>query len=446
MQQAFGVSYLRSIGFSNSEVTWTLIAAPLAGLFLPPIVASISDGSRRRPILGGALGVVVALICLAWAQEASSFFLGVLRLDSPAAVVTGGKFVAVVTIYLLNIAIQPMHISLRALLMDVCPPQQQATASLWITRLSSSGSVLGTGLAFFTKPSFKLLSVICCAALCSFLSMHTISAHDYYAKQEEEILGKVEVKDTGNLRSVASKMRCLVNMSVRLPEVTHQRASETSGRSRVTKADAEAASAGYILVFHSVILVTTVLMQRLSGTRPSPGAANNESTALDSNDNLQLLEEQNKKLFKVWSLALATAAGALAVASTLVLGGVDRAAPLILSSLGVQFAISNWIPYGLIATDLAVVSKAEEDADDDGDKLDGAAAILAIHNGAICLPQIASAVACGLFFRITESLGLVVDVFWTFLLVMPTLLIAAYGSWPLTRRFEGSTQRVPLIT
>ncbi|KAK1565914.1 uncharacterized protein LY79DRAFT_573123 [Colletotrichum navitas] len=461
--------YLSSIGFSNSEVTWVLMAAPLAGLLLPLIVASISDGSRRWPILGSGLGVIVALLCLAWAQEASALFLGALRLDSPIAVVTGGKLVAVVAIYLLNIAMQPLHISLRALLMDVCPPQQQATASLWITRLSSSGSVLGTGFAFFTEPSFKILSLICCAAMCLLLGIHTLRALEYYAKQREEMSGRSEVNKAWNLRSMVSKMRRIVKKSMRLPEVTrivcrtqmwswlawfpvlfymttavsetYKRASAKLGRFHVDKTEAEVASAGCMLVFHSVVLVTTVLMQSLSGTALSrkamaASASSHECTASERKKGLYLLEAQNRRLFKVWSLALTTTAGTLAVAVTSVLGGVDKAAPLVLSSLGVQFAISNWIPYGIIATDLAVNASGPE-ADADGGKLDDAAAILAIHNGAICLPQIASAVACGLFFRINESIGLVMDVFWVFLLVTPVLLMAAYGSWPCTRSMGG---------
>ncbi|KAK2052708.1 hypothetical protein LY76DRAFT_650365 [Colletotrichum caudatum] len=470
IQQAFGVPYLNSISFSNSEVTWTLMAGPLAGLFLPPIIASTSDGSRRLPILGGGLGVVIGLLCLSWARESSALVLGALRLDAPAAVVTGGKLVAVVAVYLLNIAMQPIHISLRALLIDICSPQQQATASLWITRLSSSGSVLGTAFAFFTEPSFKSLSAMCCAALFLLLGVHTIFAHKYYVEQREEMGQRGHVYNAWDLRSIASKMRQLVKKSTRLPEATrivcrtqmwawlawfpvlfymttavsdtYKRASVELGQPRATKAEAEVASAGCMLVFHSVVLVTTVLMQCASGTRPSPRAAatsgaSDEYTALERNNKLQLLEDQNRKLFQVWSLALTSTAGALALSVLSVLGGTDRAAPLVLASLGVQFAISNWIPHGLIATDLAVEGdRADADGDTGDGKLDGAAAILAIHNGAVCVPQIASAAACGLFFHIAESLDLTVDVFWVFLLVTPALLMAACSSRPRTRRTE----------
>ena len=162
---------------------------------------------------------MVALLSLAWAQEISFLFMLILDIRSEAALFSGARFVAVSAAYTLNAAMQPLHISLRALLMDICPPQQQATASLWIMRLSATGSVIITSIAFFSSPSFKLLSAICCTALFSLLALHTLEARYYYHKTEErqnEKLGR------WTIGSFVERTRQLVSKATHLPNITHR--------------------------------------------------------------------------------------------------------------------------------------------------------------------------------------------------------------------------------
>lgn len=162
---------------------------------------------------------MVALLSLAWAQEISFVFVLALDIRSEAAMVSCAKFVAVSAAYTLNTAMQPLHISLRALLMDICPPQQQATASLWIMRLSATGSVLITSIAFFSSPSFKLLSAICCIALSSLLVLHTLEARHYYSTTEGWQSGRLE---TWTIRSFVARTRRLTSKATHLPIITHR--------------------------------------------------------------------------------------------------------------------------------------------------------------------------------------------------------------------------------
>lgn len=127
----------------------------------------------------------------------SLLFMLVLDIESEAAIVSLTKLITVSAAYTLNAATQPLHINLRALLMDICPPQQQATVSLWITRLSATGSVLITSIVFCLSTSFSLLSAVSCTALFSLLALHTLGARYYYRMIEERQAGKLGMWETG---------------------------------------------------------------------------------------------------------------------------------------------------------------------------------------------------------------------------------------------------------
>jgi solute carrier family 45 protein 1/2/4 len=161
---------------------------------------------------------MVALLSLAWAQEIACLFMLIFHIRSEAAMAPAAKFIAVFAAYTLNIAMQPLNISLRALLMDICPPRQQATASLWIMRLSATGSVLVTSIAFFSSPSFKLLSVVCCTALFLLLALHTLEARYYYSTEERQSW-KLE---KGTIRSYVSRVRQLGIKATHMPNITHR--------------------------------------------------------------------------------------------------------------------------------------------------------------------------------------------------------------------------------
>jgi hypothetical protein len=201
-------------------------------------------------------------------------------------------------------------------------------------------------------------------------------------------------------------------------------------------------------MFHFVVLVTTIALQMLSKARPKPSYSHieeDDSTVADDN----YIMEYGTKLFRVWSSILAISAFAF-VAVTL-LSRVDGAAALIIASMGACFAVSNWIPYALLGIDLAMenrrstkseeteslnCSRVGDESDEDTesfdfrrgriDELDGATATLTIHNAAICIPQIASAIAATLLFHCVERVGWRVDVSWVFLIAAPAVLVAAW--------------------
>ncbi|KAJ6214399.1 hypothetical protein PSV09DRAFT_1035933, partial [Bipolaris maydis] len=456
--------HLLAIGFTNSEITLTLLAGPISGLVIPVILAAVGDGSRRSSIIWGGLGVMMALLSFAWAQEISFLLMRIFDTKSDAATVSGAKFVAASAVYALNAAMQPLHISLRALLMDICQPQQQATASLWVMRFSATGSVLVTSIAFFSTPSFKPLSIFCCSALSSLLVLHTLEARRYYATQQRQSwkLGM------WMFRSFASRIRQIAILSTQLPNITRRvcriqllswfawfpalfymgslkkeagcleaelilspdtLSAARHGRSSHNE-EAEAASAGAILVFHCAVLTTTIMLQMLfkGQSKPCyPHIREVSMTVVDDSD----VKEYGTLLFRAWSLVLVASAFSFAAVS--IFAGVDSAAALLITSMGTYFAMFNWAPYALLGIDLAIENRRPKSEETESlgfprvhDELDGATAILTIHNAAICVSQIASAMVSTLFFRLVEKAGLQVDIAWVFLIVSPALLLAAW--------------------
>lgn len=198
--------------------------------------------------------------------------------------------------------------------------------------------------------------------------------------------------------------------------------------------EAETASAATVLMFHFVVLVTTIALQLLSKARPKPSYSHMQEDGTVVSDDGYITEYANR-LFRAWSAALGVSA--FAFAAVTLLSRVDGAAALIIASMGACFAVSNWVPYALLGIDLAMETRRttssdqESDLDFDfqhvgADELDGATAILTIHNAAVCIPQIASAVVGTLFFHCVERVGWRVDVSWVFLIAAPAVMVAAW--------------------
>lgn len=95
-------------------------------------------------------------------------------------------FVAAAWIWALNISIQPVQAGMRALIVDSCPPKQQAQASAYASCVTGVGSIFGYVSGFVPLPQvlpwlgdtqFKGLCVIASVALGSTIAI-TCSAVD----------------------------------------------------------------------------------------------------------------------------------------------------------------------------------------------------------------------------------------------------------------------------
>lgn len=133
--------FLMRLGIPKSVTSVVLMAGPLSGLFVQPIVGILSDhcasrwGRRRPYILGGLLLCLAALLCLAVASNIARIHSTV---SSLLAIV-----LAVIGIVSIDVSVNTLSAAHRALLLDMLPADEQDWANAWATRFSSLGSVSG---------------------------------------------------------------------------------------------------------------------------------------------------------------------------------------------------------------------------------------------------------------------------------------------------------------
>jgi solute carrier family 45 protein 1/2/4 len=94
------------------------------------------------------------------------------------------KIVAATLILGLNVAVQPLQMGIRALIVDACPPHQQVQAVAYASCITGVGSILGYSsgfmklpllLPFFGNTQFKCLSAIASLALGSTVAVTLIT-------------------------------------------------------------------------------------------------------------------------------------------------------------------------------------------------------------------------------------------------------------------------------
>lgn len=151
-------------------------------------------------------------------------------------------------------------------------------------------------------------------------------------------------------------------------------------------------------------------------------------------DDIEVLLAQNKtdenlrKLLLFWRLCLVIAAfwltGVFCASSHI------DAMSLMLAATGILFAISNWIPYALIALEISTRSRTEAHVRDVRESetvhQDDTLTILAIHNMSITIPQICASGMIWVATRGLELAGSHLEVSWIFLICSPPALIAAW--------------------
>ena len=107
---------------------------------------------RRRPfILGGAIAVVISMLCLAWIED---LIYGPTRPPEYQNSHTQSLVIsiAILLIYTLNISIQPLQAGLRTLIVENCPLHQQNHASALAGAMTGVGNVVGYLSGFTALP------------------------------------------------------------------------------------------------------------------------------------------------------------------------------------------------------------------------------------------------------------------------------------------------------
>lgn len=169
--------YLLQLGLTKSKVSLVWIAGPLSGLIMQPIVGIIADRShskygRRRPFM--VIGTVIVSLCLlllGWTSELVAMFVQEKQAKQNLTI-----FMAVLSIYGVDFAINAVQASTRSLVVDTLPANKQQLGSAWASRMVAIGHLIGymAGAIDLTKlfgtmlgtTQFKQLTVLASAGLC----------------------------------------------------------------------------------------------------------------------------------------------------------------------------------------------------------------------------------------------------------------------------------------
>ncbi|RPA96154.1 MFS general substrate transporter [Choiromyces venosus 120613-1] len=144
IEMAYCSPYLLSLGLTKSLMSLVWNIGPLSGLITQPVVGVIADRSRsrfgrRRPVMAiGAAAVATALISLGWTKEIIGLFF------SPGETAnTYTILLAILSIYLVDFAINAVQACCRALIVDTLPIPQQQHGSAWASRMIAIGNIAG---------------------------------------------------------------------------------------------------------------------------------------------------------------------------------------------------------------------------------------------------------------------------------------------------------------
>ncbi|KAG8683372.1 hypothetical protein FRC09_016125, partial [Ceratobasidium sp. 395] len=126
-------------------MTLVMIAGPLSGLVVQPIIGALADRStskwgRRRPyMLAGCFLAALSLIMLSRAQELAQWMSGKKAEDS----VGYAQAIAILAVYLLDFTVNVGMVASRTLTMDVLPTELQSASGAWASRMTGIGGVIG---------------------------------------------------------------------------------------------------------------------------------------------------------------------------------------------------------------------------------------------------------------------------------------------------------------
>jgi solute carrier family 45, member 1/2/4 len=216
------------------------------------------------------------------------------------------------------------------------------------------------------------------------------------------------------------------------------------------------------LLFHATALVTLVVVSivwQRSGYRSylprgQSHAEDRDESILDRHS-VKLAHTRNTLMRFIWKPSLASLAASLTGTCLLISAAtrpfsstIATTVSLLLGGNGILFALSNWVPYALIACEASAQARSrllamtESDAsadehDDDAPVADQNANIentgfyddtpllLAVHNMAMTVPQIVASVATWVLMQFLALFGLQQDTVWVFALCIPPALWAA---------------------
>ncbi|KAI8936765.1 hypothetical protein NX059_006012 [Plenodomus lindquistii] len=438
-----GSSYLFSLGISTTQSSLVWAAAPICGATIQPIVGIVSDRSRnpwgrRRPfILGGVLATVLASMALAWAEPIAATFCKLfLDLNSDGsgsrqASVT--RTTAIISVVLLNVAIQPLQLGLRSLSVDSCPSEQQAAASAWASRFAGIGNIIGYVLGSLPLPwiasnyeavrfRYMVLSTVITLLTTSCISCYFTEEEDpslsAYEPGGKLLVHKICVYIRQGLTETTPKIRRVYLVQffswmgwfgflfystsfISQLYVNEQTRNYLVAPSSSLKDYGMRTGSVANLLFSIVALATNIVLPMLS-------KAMSPSTKYDSEKTYR----HSSQLHVIWSFG--QVAYVFSVLSAVMVSS-STAGTLFIATAGLSWGITQWVPYTILGEEVAR-HHSNNDAfpredDDVGCAIQGGR-IMGMHNAAISVPQIMAALVSSAIFGLARKSGTENAIVW----------------------------------
>ncbi|KAB5594887.1 General alpha-glucoside permease [Ceratobasidium theobromae] len=145
-EMAFVSPYLLELGLTRAHMALVMLAAPISGLLVQPVIGALADAStstwgRRRPfMLSGSVLCTLSLMMLSYAKEISTWIIGN---DSHASTLGLTQAIAILAVYCIDFTINATTAAARALAIDVLPTELQPSSGAWASRMVGAGGIIG---------------------------------------------------------------------------------------------------------------------------------------------------------------------------------------------------------------------------------------------------------------------------------------------------------------
>ncbi|KAK1959708.1 sucrose transporter [Colletotrichum sublineola] len=320
------VPYLMTnLGFTAFQVSLVLLTGPFSGLTASPVFGILSDRSGRRFIFFavGSAAMAACQLVLGWSRE-----------------LVGGNLVAarwlsIVAVFIGCISVRACIVGCRLLSMDNVPPHQQPVMNLMSGLMSSVGA-MGTLVAGFVNPSFRLITLICTIGI-------LLSIFPIWAVRRSQCHKPLVEKQSGGFdASILSVPRDMWNARTSLPPkichvVTRGAKSEAAPPDLVMQAGVRV-----LLIAQLGGFVLQMTIARLWDPSLAPGRALR-----------RLMNGDMVALRRIWALGLLTlgvsAMGAIFLRTSFV------AASICIASIKYVAPISGFVPLAIISYEAALV-------------------------------------------------------------------------------------------
>jgi solute carrier family 45 protein 1/2/4 len=398
---------------------------------------------------------------LAWVASITRALVAVFGFHSHESIKSAVQVGTIICITLLNLSIQPLQSGLRALIVDVCPSDQQAFASAWAGRFTGISNILGyilgsLPLSFVSQDNeawrFRFLSMLAVVVL-AFTVLVTI----YFIQEEDpreqayepyegiRILQALRnVKNGWSSMPLQARRVCFVQFFAWMGWFGFlfystsyvSRLYINESRRRGVEHFSLLRDAGTRLgTFASLLSAITALTTTM--IVPYITSINSVST-LTRNALLKGLRTRvGSGLWRETHIIWATSLLLYAVCtfSTIFISSTN-AAILIIALTGVPWGITQWAPFALLGKEIAMhqaqsVSTAEKGGRQWMTSQSGT--IMGVHNAAISVPQILAALGSSAIFHLLEGNRFVEDdgIAWVLRTSGMAALVAAYFAWRL---------------